>query len=397
MAGAVAARGAVSVGVGGRGAAGGAAAAVAVTSEAAIATRGNRSPGVSAQSVGGGGGHGGFDVTVSGLATWRSIGVAVGGDGGRGGAAFAVTVQQPARSITTQRPGVSGHQRPEHRRRAAETAASPWMPARAAGADRRRCRRGRRLGRRGGARSTWTTGRDHHGRTRLSGIFAQSISDGGGSGDFSFAGGLSSAEGAGRIGVRRGQPGGRRARRRRQRWTNHGELRRAAATSPPASSRRASAAAAAARGSASPAAWPGVALGALDGLRRRQRRCRWHGAAACRWSTRRGSQRHAPAAASRRHERHRATRSRRGVRHLRAERRRRRRRGRRGPALRAGLGQRTAVESQRQRVGRRIGRQRRHAAARSTSRTAARSRPRPAGSHAIYGAERRRRRRQPGA
>ena len=79
--------GAVSVGLGGRGAAGGDAAKAKATVTADLETQGDKSTGLLVQSIGGGGGNGGFNVSVAGSgAPVGSGGVSVGLGGNGGGA-----------------------------------------------------------------------------------------------------------------------------------------------------------------------------------------------------------------------------------------------------------------------------------------------------------------------
>ncbi len=81
---------AVSIGIGGNGGAGGISGIVDVTGVGDVATYGNNAGGIAAQSIGGGGGNGGFTATGSlGLA---SAGVSVGGSGSTGGHAGVVTI-----------------------------------------------------------------------------------------------------------------------------------------------------------------------------------------------------------------------------------------------------------------------------------------------------------------
>ncbi len=74
----------LSVGVGGGGGGGGDSGAVELSSWTSVSTSGNHSNGLVAQSVGGGGGHGGFSADLSASAD-ASIGIGVGGSGGSGG------------------------------------------------------------------------------------------------------------------------------------------------------------------------------------------------------------------------------------------------------------------------------------------------------------------------
>jgi uncharacterized protein YhjY with autotransporter beta-barrel domain len=79
------------IGVGRAGGAGGFAGAVAVTTKGSLTTQGLASDGILAQSIGGGGGNGGFSVAAN-ANIGASIAVGVGGAGGDGGAASTVTV-----------------------------------------------------------------------------------------------------------------------------------------------------------------------------------------------------------------------------------------------------------------------------------------------------------------
>jgi hypothetical protein len=97
-------------GFGGDGGTGAAAGAVTVGTEAtpiggAITTFGDRSYGILAQSIGGGGGNGGSSITGQ-LLGGQTLGFSFGGDGGTGGTGNAVQVKSAA-DITTQ--GVQGY------------------------------------------------------------------------------------------------------------------------------------------------------------------------------------------------------------------------------------------------------------------------------------------------
>lgn len=89
------------VAIGGSGGDGGNGGAVMVTSNKSIQTHGEKSDGITAQSIGGGGGNGGFSATGT-ITTSNSagLGVSVGGSGGKGGAASTVTVSNTG-TITT--------------------------------------------------------------------------------------------------------------------------------------------------------------------------------------------------------------------------------------------------------------------------------------------------------
>ncbi|MFA6154125.1 autotransporter outer membrane beta-barrel domain-containing protein [Mesorhizobium sp.] len=89
----------VAVGVGGGGAAGGSAKLVDVTSGGSVKTSGDRSAGFIAQSIGGGGGNGGFNVAGS---LGAAIGVGGSGSkGGDGGQVFFRTVADGLQKIET--------------------------------------------------------------------------------------------------------------------------------------------------------------------------------------------------------------------------------------------------------------------------------------------------------
>ncbi|MDA0189242.1 MAG: hypothetical protein OSW77_02730, partial [Proteobacteria bacterium] len=101
------ASGGVSVGValGGSGNVGGEGKKVEVYNSGAITTRGVDSIGLQAQSVGGGGGNGGFSV-AAGAGTLGALGVSLGGSGGAGGGSGEVHVENSA-AIDTD--GLSAH------------------------------------------------------------------------------------------------------------------------------------------------------------------------------------------------------------------------------------------------------------------------------------------------
>ncbi|TPM31479.1 hypothetical protein FJ967_24885 [Mesorhizobium sp. B2-3-4] len=94
-------QGAVGVGVGGSGAGGGNADTVTVTSTGNIVTVKNGSNGILAQSVGGGGGNGGAAVTIAGSAQQAAAAVSVGGSGAKGGTSKLVTVNNIGTINTT--------------------------------------------------------------------------------------------------------------------------------------------------------------------------------------------------------------------------------------------------------------------------------------------------------
>jgi uncharacterized protein YhjY with autotransporter beta-barrel domain len=101
VAGSISKSGAFDAAVGGVGGGGGNAASVTVTNDAAnLLTTGDRSYGILAQSIGGGGGDGGFAV-AGGISQSDSVSLGVGGDGGTGGHADYVSVTNHA-AITTE-------------------------------------------------------------------------------------------------------------------------------------------------------------------------------------------------------------------------------------------------------------------------------------------------------
>ena len=93
----------MSVALGGKGGAGGLGNEVDVTNTSVLGTSGDHSYGILAQSIGGGGGNGGFAATGS-LGTnsdSKQVSVALGGDGGPGSAAGKVDVQNSGGTIFT--------------------------------------------------------------------------------------------------------------------------------------------------------------------------------------------------------------------------------------------------------------------------------------------------------
>ena len=90
-----------SVAVGGSGGEGGDGGIVNLTSNAQIATAGDRSSGIIAQSIGGGGGNGGMAIAAS-VSAGASANVGIGGSGGDGGSGLSVTVDVAGGSILTE-------------------------------------------------------------------------------------------------------------------------------------------------------------------------------------------------------------------------------------------------------------------------------------------------------
>jgi hypothetical protein len=101
--------GSVNVGLGGDGGGGGAAGNVIVDHTGRVDTQGDGSHGLFAQSVGGGGGNGGFTVSgaLSAGSSARSLNVSLGGTGGTAGTAGTVTVDS-AETLTTSGAGSHG-------------------------------------------------------------------------------------------------------------------------------------------------------------------------------------------------------------------------------------------------------------------------------------------------
>ncbi|MEM8569691.1 MAG: hypothetical protein AAGG56_02180 [Pseudomonadota bacterium] len=90
----------LSVAVGGSAGGGGNGGYVEVTSDAGIATSGDHADALLAQSVGGGGGHGGTSVAAS-ISTTAALGVSVGGSGGSGGSAGSTANNGLATKVTS--------------------------------------------------------------------------------------------------------------------------------------------------------------------------------------------------------------------------------------------------------------------------------------------------------
>ena len=152
----------VSVGIGGDGGTGGTGNKVSVTSTGGeIQTTGADSCGIYAQSVGGGGGKGGFATSAS-IGYKVSLSIGAGGNGGSGGNADAVTAQNSSQITTGYKESPSG--------------------------------------------TTSTSAAGNTDAKDADGIFAQSIGGGGGKGGFSITGGAS--DGA-QLGLSVGGQGGK--------------------------------------------------------------------------------------------------------------------------------------------------------------------------------------------
>jgi hypothetical protein len=120
--------GAVNVGLGGSGDSGWDGALVEATVNGLINTHGNNSQGVVAQSIGGGGGNGGFNVSAGGqgsLSGAGGIGVSLGGEGDGGGDGGAVTAHHDVGQCSYSRRKQCRHHGSEYRLAVAVTVASP--------------------------------------------------------------------------------------------------------------------------------------------------------------------------------------------------------------------------------------------------------------------------------
>ncbi len=102
IAGSVGLGGSESIGLGGTGGDGGSANDVVVTSGSTITTQGTNAHGIFAQSVGGGGGEGGFTIAASGSDTYAGT-INIGGKGGKGGSSDSVAVTNTGVIITSGR------------------------------------------------------------------------------------------------------------------------------------------------------------------------------------------------------------------------------------------------------------------------------------------------------
>ncbi|MCV2348290.1 autotransporter outer membrane beta-barrel domain-containing protein [Paucibacter sp. Y2R2-4] len=112
IAGTVAGMGSISIGMGGSGGSGAVASSVQVNSTGAIAAQSSQvghAPGILAQSIGGGGGQGGFSAAGA-LSFQGSVALAVGGGGGNAGSAGTVSIDHGASLLTRGAfsPGIQG-------------------------------------------------------------------------------------------------------------------------------------------------------------------------------------------------------------------------------------------------------------------------------------------------
>ncbi len=84
--------GAVSIGIGGSGGSGGSGSLARITNASSVSTTGDNSSAVISQSIGGGGGNGGFSISTSASSSVAGISVGVGGSGGSGNNAGSATL-----------------------------------------------------------------------------------------------------------------------------------------------------------------------------------------------------------------------------------------------------------------------------------------------------------------
>jgi hypothetical protein len=92
--------GSAAIGIGGTGGSGGKGGDVFVATNGVVTTAGDYSPGVEGSSVGGGGGNGGFAIAATGGPTYASLALSFGGSGGSGNIGGNVTVVSTANVAT---------------------------------------------------------------------------------------------------------------------------------------------------------------------------------------------------------------------------------------------------------------------------------------------------------
>jgi len=199
----------LSFSMGGSGGKGGTAGDVGLTSSTSVQTLGDDSHGLFAQSVGGGGGSGGFSVTGGVSVGSAQLGASIGGSGGEGGNAGLVTLVSDGDAITT-----AGHR--AYGMVAQSIGGSGGNGGfSVAGGISQSASVNFAMGGTGGkaalagdvtlasSSSVQTLGQDAHG------IFAQSVGGSGGSGGFAVAGGISanSAQVSAGIGGKGGEGG----------------------------------------------------------------------------------------------------------------------------------------------------------------------------------------------
>ena len=210
-----------SLSFGGTGGVGGAGGNVDLFSANLVKTRGSDSHGLFAQSVGGGGGSGGFSVT-GGLAGGAQLGASFGGDGGNGANAGRVRLSSSGEAISTlgnhaygilaQSIGGSGGDGGFSVAGGISSSAAVNFSMGGSGGN---------AGLGGevtlaNSSNVYTLGQDSHG------VFAQSVGGGGGSGGFSATGGISA--GSAQVGASIGGAGGEGGNADRVSLTSTGEL-----------------------------------------------------------------------------------------------------------------------------------------------------------------------------
>jgi len=187
---------ALSVSVGGSGGPGSYAGSVTVTNRSTVQTRGNDSQGIHAQSVGGGGGNGGFSVSGSFDATSASIGASFGGSGGSGGYADDVFVLNTGGMIGTVGDRSSGIQAQSLGGGGGSGGFSIGLGASICASFSLGVGGNGGTGGDGGAVEVTSSSFIQTSGDGASGIMAQSVGGGGGSGGFSFEGSVSAVGGA---------------------------------------------------------------------------------------------------------------------------------------------------------------------------------------------------------
>jgi len=186
----------VNFSMGGTGGSAGAGGVVVLDSAASVGTLGINSHGLFAQSIGGGGGNGGFSITGGISAESGSVGVSLGGNGAGGGKAEMVTLTSNGTLITTN----NSHSDGIHAQSIGGGGGDGGFSI--SGGISSSAALNFSLGGQGGAAggsgevivlnsSTIGTG-----GSNSAGIFAQSVGGGGGSGGFSITGGASAESGA---------------------------------------------------------------------------------------------------------------------------------------------------------------------------------------------------------
>jgi uncharacterized protein YhjY with autotransporter beta-barrel domain len=193
MAGTLTVDGGAALSLGGSGASGGAAGPVNLFSASSITTHGNDAHGLFAQSLGGGGGSGGFSIAGN-ISASVALGASVGGSGAAGGNADNVTLRSTGQSISTFGDHSYGA--------VAQSVGGGGGDGGFAVSGSISSSAGVNLGLGGSGGTGSSAGNvDLESSSSIStrginshGLFAQSVGGGGGSGGFSIAGGLSGSQ-----------------------------------------------------------------------------------------------------------------------------------------------------------------------------------------------------------